>query len=62
MNGLVITMHNERQVSLFRNGRDQLIIELTQKKSLKELLPVLSTLNEDFSEIADPVVEPDNIF
>ena len=62
MNGLVITMHNERQVSLFRNGGDQLIIELIQKNRLKELLPVLSALNEDSPEIADPVVEPDNIF
>lgn len=61
MNGLVITMHNERQVSLFRNGRDQLIMELTQKKSLKELLPVLPALDDDFPEIADPIIKPDNI-
>lgn len=78
-------MHNERHVSLFRNGRsqairiprdfelegteaiirkegDKLIIEPVKKKSLKELLPVLPTLVEDFPEIADPVVEPDDIF
>ncbi len=62
MNGLVIIMHNKRQVSLLRNRGDQLIIELAPKKRLKELLPVLSALNEDSPEIADPVVEPDNIF
>ena len=84
-NGLEIIMHNERHVSLFRNGRsqairiprdfelegteaiirkegDKLIIEPVKKKSLKELLPVLPTLDEDFPEIADPVVEPDDIF
>lgn len=78
-------MHNERHVSLFRNGRsqairiprdfelegteaiirkegDKLIIEPVKKKSLKELLPVLPTLDEDFPAIADPVVEPDDIF
>jgi len=77
-------MHNERHVSLFRNGRDQairiprdfelegteaiirkegdkLIIEPVKKKRLKELLPVLPTLDEDFPEIVDPVVEPDNV-
>lgn len=78
-------MHNERHVSLFRNGRcqairiprdfelegteaiirkegDKLIIEPVKKKSLKELLPLLPTLDEDFPEVADPVVEPDDIF
>ena len=78
-------MHNERHVSLFRNGRsqairiprdfelegteaiirkegDKLIIEPVKKKSLKELLPMLSTLDEDFPEIVNPVVEPDDIF
>ncbi|QOJ23096.1 MAG: AbrB/MazE/SpoVT family DNA-binding domain-containing protein [Gammaproteobacteria bacterium] len=77
-------MHNERHVSLFRNGRNQairiprdfelegteaiirkegnkLIIEPIKKKSLKELLPVLPALDDDFPEIVDPVVEPDNI-
>ncbi|NBQ68056.1 MAG: AbrB/MazE/SpoVT family DNA-binding domain-containing protein [Nitrosomonadaceae bacterium] len=78
-------MHNERHVSLFRNGRsqairiprdfelegteaiirkegDKLIIEPVKKKSLKELLPLLPTLDEDFPEVADPAVEPDDIF
>ncbi len=78
-------MHNERHVSLFRNGRsqairiprdfelegteaiirkegDKLIIEPVKKKNLKELLPMLSTLDEDFPEIVDPIVEPDDIF
>lgn len=77
-------MHNERHVSLFRNGRNQairiprdfelegteaiirkegnkLIIEPIKKKSLKELLPVLPALDDDFPEIADPIIEPDNI-
>jgi len=77
-------MHNERHVSLFRNGRDQairiprdfelegteaiirkeddkLIIKPVKEKSLKELLPVLPALDEDFPEIVDPVVEPGNI-
>lgn len=78
-------MHNERHVSLFRNGRsqairiprdfelegteaiirkegDKLIIEPVKKKSLKGLLPILPTLDEDFPEVVDPVVEPDDIF
>ena len=78
-------MHNERHVSLFRNGRsqairiprdfelegteaiirkegDKLIIEPVKKKSLKELLSLLPTLDEDFPAVADPVVEPDDIF
>jgi antitoxin VapB len=82
---LEIIMHNERHVSLFRNGRsqairiprdfelegteaiirkegDKLIIEPVKKKNLKELLPMLSTLDEDFPEIVDPIVEPDDIF
>lgn len=77
-------MHNERHISLFRNGcsqairiprdfeleeteaiirkeGDKLIIEPVKRKSLKELLPVLLTLDDDFPEIVDPVIEPDNI-
>jgi len=52
----------QKSANKFRKGCDQLIIEPLKKKSLKELLPVLSTLDEDFPEITDPIVEPDNIF
>lgn len=78
-------MHNERHVSLFRNGRnqairiprefelegseaiirkegDRLIIEPVKPKSLRELLAVLPALDEDFPEIADPLVKPEDIF
>lgn len=47
--------------AIIRKEGDKLIIEPVKKKSLKELLPVLPTLDEDFPEIADPVVEPDNV-
>ena len=78
-------MHNERHVSLFRNGRnqairiprefelegteaiihkegDKLIIEPVRKKSLKALLASLPPLDEDFPEIIDLPVEPEDIF
>jgi antitoxin VapB len=78
-------MLNERQVSLFRNGRnqavriprefelegteaiihkegDKLIIEPVRKKSLKELLASLPSLDEDFPEIVDLPVEVEDIF
>ncbi len=78
-------MYNERQVSLFRNGRNQairiprefelegkeaiirkeggkLIIEPVKPKSLKEVLAVLPELDEDFAEISDPAIEPEDIF
>jgi antitoxin VapB len=78
-------MHSERQVSLFRNGRnqviwipreyelegteaiirkegDRLIIEPVKQKSLKELLATLPALDEDFPELTDSLVEPENIF
>ena len=78
-------MHNERHVSLFRNGRnqairiprefelegteaiihkegDKLIIEPVRKKSLKVLLASLPPLDEDFPEIIDLPVEPEDIF
>ena len=77
-------MHNERHVSLFRNGRnqairiprefelegteaiihkegDKLIIEPVRKKSLKALLASLPPLDEDFPEIIDLPVEPEDI-
>jgi len=78
-------MHNERHVSLFRNGRNQairiprefemegteaiihkegekLIIEPVRKKSLKVLLASLPTLDENFPDIIDLPVEPEDIF
>ena len=78
-------MHNERHVSLFRNGRnqairiprefeldgteaiirkegDRLIIEPVKQKKLKDLLATLPALNEDFPEISDSAVEPEDIF
>lgn len=78
-------MHNERHVSLFRNGRNQairiprefelegteaiirkedgrLIIEPVKQKNLRELLAILPALDEDFPEIADLPVEPEDIF
>ena len=47
--------------AIIRKEGDKLIIEPVKTKSLKELLPVLPTLDEDFPEIVDPVVEPDNV-
>jgi len=78
-------MSNERQVSLFRNGRnqalriprefelegseaiihkegDKLIIEPVRKKSLRELLAALPSLDEDFPEIIDLPTEVEEIF
>lgn len=64
-------MYNERQVSLFRNGRnqaiirkegDKLIVEPVKPKSLKEVLAVLPELDENFPEISDPAIEPEDIF
>ncbi len=78
-------MYRERQVSIFRNGRnqairiprefelegkeaiirkegDKLIIEPVKKKSLKTILASLPALDEDFPEIVDLPVEPEDIF
>ncbi len=78
-------MYRERQVSLFRNGRnqairiprefelegteaiihkegDKLIIEPVRKKSLKSLLATLPVLVDDFPEIIDLPVNPEDIF
>lgn len=46
---------------IVRKEDDKLIIKPVKEKSLKELLPVLPALDDDFPEIVDPVVEPDNI-
>jgi antitoxin VapB len=48
--------------AIIRNEGDRLIIEPVKQKSLKELLATLPTLDEDFPEITDPLVEPGNIF
>jgi antitoxin VapB len=41
---------------------DKLIIEPVKKKSLKALLASLPTLDEDFPEIIDSPIEPEDIF
>ncbi|MFK5950924.1 MAG: AbrB/MazE/SpoVT family DNA-binding domain-containing protein [Methylococcales bacterium] len=41
---------------------DKLIIEPVKKKSLKALLAILPTLDEDFPEIVDLPVEAEDIF
>lgn len=41
---------------------DKLIIEPVRKKSLKALLASLPPLDEDFPDIIDLPVEPENIF
>ncbi len=41
---------------------DKLIIEPVKKKSLKALLAVLPTLDEDFPDIVDLPVEAEDIF
>ena len=78
-------MHSGRQVSLFRNGRnqairiprefelegteaiihkegDKLIIEAVKKKNLKAVLATLPSLDEDFPELIDLPVEPEDFF
>jgi antitoxin VapB len=41
---------------------DKLIIEPVRKKSLKTILASLPSLNEDFPEIIDFPVDPEDIF
>jgi len=41
---------------------DKLIIEPVKRKSLKALLAILPTLDEDFPEIVDLPVEAEDIF
>jgi antitoxin VapB len=41
---------------------DKLIIEPVRKKSLKEILTSLQPVDEDFPEIIDLPVEPEDIF
>jgi antitoxin VapB len=48
--------------AIIRKESDRLIIEPVKQKSLKELLATLPTLDEDFPEITEPLVEPENIF
>ena len=48
--------------AIIRKEGDNLIIEPVRKKSLKELLAILPMLDEDFPEIVDPIVEPEDIF
>ena len=46
---------------IIRKEGDKLIIEPVREKSLKELLPALPALDDNLPEIADPIIEPDNI-
>lgn len=78
-------MQRERQIRLFRNGRNQalriprefeldadealihkdgnrLVIEPIPRKSLLELLATWEPLDEDFPEIEDTPVVPEEIF
>jgi antitoxin VapB len=48
--------------ALIRKEGDKLIIEPISKKSLKELLSTLPMLDEDFPDIVDSIVEPEDIF
>lgn len=49
------------EVIIHKDG-DRLVIEPVIKKSLKALLADLSPLEEDFPEIVDAPVEPEDIF
>lgn len=46
---------------IYKEG-DKLIIEPVRKKSLKAILASLPTLDEDFPEIIDLPVDPEDIF
>jgi antitoxin VapB len=48
--------------AIIRKEGDRLIIEPVKQKNLKELLAALPALDEDFPEISDPAVQPENIF
>jgi antitoxin VapB len=48
--------------ALIRKEGDKLIIEPVRKKHLKELLATLPMLDDDFPDIVDPIVEPEDIF
>jgi antitoxin VapB len=48
--------------AIIRKEGDRLIIEPVKQKKLKDLLATLPTLDEDFPEISDSNVEPEDIF
>lgn len=48
--------------AIIRKEDGRLIIEPVKQKSLKELLATLPALDEDFPEITDLPVEPEDIF
>jgi antitoxin VapB len=52
----------EGSEAIIRKEGDKLIIEPVRKKSLKDLLITLPPLDENFPEIVDPAVEPEDIF
>ncbi|MGZ5052019.1 MAG: antitoxin [Methylobacter sp.] len=52
----------EGSEAIIRKEEGRLVIEPVKQKSLKDLLATLPTLDEDFPEIADPSVKPEDIF
>jgi antitoxin VapB len=48
--------------AIIRKEGDKLIIQSVRTKSLKGVLASLSSLEDDFPEIIDPIVKPENIF
>jgi len=52
----------EGMEAIIHKEGDKLIITPVRKKSLKTILESLPTLDEDFPEVFDPPVEPEDIF
>ncbi|NOQ36969.1 MAG: AbrB/MazE/SpoVT family DNA-binding domain-containing protein [Methylococcaceae bacterium] len=48
--------------AIIRKEGNKLIIEAVKKKSLKQVLASLPTLDEEFPEIVDSMVEAEDIF
>ena len=52
----------EGSEAIIRKEGDKLIIEPVKAKSLRQLLAVLPALDEDFPDIADPLIKSEDIF
>ncbi|MCX7094035.1 MAG: AbrB/MazE/SpoVT family DNA-binding domain-containing protein [Methylobacter sp.] len=52
----------EGSEAIIRKEGDKLIIEPVKAKSLRQLLAVLPALDENFPDIADPLIKPEDIF